>query len=123
MNAAVKKHNNGVFVNVMVYHARYFEASAWMVLGVDRFTRAKEEGKDMGIAAGTAQAALDIFTAVGGIVNTLPQDYKGTYANKLKQAQSLAAQSADKAKTVFFEKIAPTSQCSMPDAKNFVKYD
>ena len=45
MNAAVKKHNNGVFVNVMVYHARYFEASAWMVLGVDRFTKAKEEGK------------------------------------------------------------------------------
>ena len=68
----------------MIYHARYFEASSWMVLAVDRFTKAKDEGKDMGVAAGTAQQCLDIFTAVGSIVDQLPNDYKGNYQNKLK---------------------------------------
>ena len=72
MNAAVKAFNNKTFINIMIYHARYFEASAWMVLSVDRFSKAKEEGKDMGIAAGTAQNCADIFTAVGAVVQTLP---------------------------------------------------
>lgn len=41
----------------------------------------------------------------------------------MKQAQGLAAQSAEKAKTIFYEKIAPPSQCPIPEAKNFVKFD
>jgi hypothetical protein len=41
----------------MNYHDRYFEASAWLILAIDRFTVAKELGKDMGLAAGTAARA------------------------------------------------------------------
>jgi hypothetical protein len=84
MNAAVKGFNNKTFIGIMLYHARYFEASAWMVLAVSRFSQAKEEGKDMGIAAGTAQNCADIFQAVGSLVNSLPNDYKSNYQNKLK---------------------------------------
>jgi len=38
----------------MNYHDKYFEASAWQVLGVHRFQTAKDEGRAMGDAAGTA---------------------------------------------------------------------
>jgi len=31
--------------------------------------------------------------------------------------------SADKAKTVFFERVTDYKEVKMPDAKNFVKYD
>lgn len=31
--------------------------------------------------------------------------------------------SAEKAKTVFFEKVTPAKEVKMPDAKNYVKYD
>ena len=54
-NAAVKNFSNGQFCNIMHYHDIYFEASAWLVLAVERFQKAKDEGKDMGIAAGTAE--------------------------------------------------------------------
>jgi len=43
------------------YHSKYFEASAWLVLGIDRFTKAKEEGHSMGIAAATITNARDIL--------------------------------------------------------------
>ena len=54
-NMAVKNFQNGQFANVMHYHDVYFEASAWLVLAIDRFQTAKDQGKDMGMAAGTAQ--------------------------------------------------------------------
>jgi hypothetical protein len=41
----------------MNYHDKYFEASAWLILAIDRFTVAKETGVDMGKAAGTAMRA------------------------------------------------------------------
>jgi len=31
--------------------------------------------------------------------------------------------SAEKAKTVFFERVTPFTEVKMPDAKNYVKYD
>ena len=48
-------------MGVLAYHSKYFEASAWLVLGISRFSIAKEEGKDMGIAAGTAVHAAKLF--------------------------------------------------------------
>ena len=41
----------------MNYHDKYFEASAWLILAIDRFTVDKETGVDMGKAAGTAMRA------------------------------------------------------------------
>jgi len=61
-NRAVKKFDNGRFAGVLDYHDRYFEGSAWLVLGIHRFSKAKEDGRDMGIAAGTAQHANELFT-------------------------------------------------------------
>lgn len=44
MNMALKKFDNGRFAGVLEYHREYFKASAWLVLGIDRFKKAKEEG-------------------------------------------------------------------------------
>jgi hypothetical protein len=107
----------------MAYHEKYFEASAWQVLGVHRFQAAKEEGKDMGHAAGTANRAAELFVAIAPITKALPPDYLPNYQAKTEQAQKLAAMAADKAQTVFFEAITPHQNVKMPDAKNFVKLE
>lgn len=60
-NRAIKAFDNKKFCGVLDYHDRYFEGSAWLVLGISRFTKAKDEGKDMGIAAGTAKHAHELF--------------------------------------------------------------
>jgi hypothetical protein len=36
-NNAIKRFEKGRFAGVLEYHAKYFEASAWMVLGINRF--------------------------------------------------------------------------------------
>jgi hypothetical protein len=77
------------------------------VLGVHRFSEAKEQGKEMGHAAGTAAHSATLFNNMGGLLQSIPGDYAGNYQNKKKQAEQLAAMSADKAKTVFFEPITP----------------
>ena len=53
-NRVLKAFQKGGFASVLYYHSEYFKASAWFVLGISRFTEAKETGRDMGIAAGTA---------------------------------------------------------------------
>ena len=85
MNGYLKKFDNGKFANILQYHDKYFEASAWLVLGIDRFTKSKEEGCGMGTAAGTAQRASTLFQSVQAIVATLP-DYKDNYTKKVAQA-------------------------------------
>ena len=67
----------------MAYHDKYFEASAWLVLGVDRFQKAKDTGADMGIAAGTANRATAIFQSANNIVKTIPADYAENYGKKV----------------------------------------
>lgn len=57
MNAAIINYDNRHFANIIGYHTKYFEASSWLVLAISRFQIAKDEGKDMGIAAGTAVRA------------------------------------------------------------------
>jgi len=46
------------------YHDRYFEGSAWLVLGISRFQVAKDTGSEMGVAAGTALHAHEVFNAM-----------------------------------------------------------
>lgn len=43
---------------MLAYHEKYFDAVALHVLTVGRFKQAKDDGKGMGIAAGTALLAL-----------------------------------------------------------------
>lgn len=90
-NAAIKSFSNGQFANIMHYHDVYFEASAWLVLAVERFTKAKEEGKDMGIAAGTADQANRLFQKALAICAKIPADYRDNCNNKVKQSASLSA--------------------------------
>ena len=106
---------------MLAYHSSYFEASAWLVLGIDRFTKAKEEGHSMGIAAGTIAHARDILKNCN--VKNIPASYSQNWQKKLEQATKLAADSEDKAKNVFFEKMPEFKTISMPDSKNFVKLD
>ena len=77
----------------------------------------------MGIAAGTANHAAQLFAKMEGIVRTIPQDYVDNYTKKREQANRMATMSADKAKKVFFEKIPDFKDIQMPDQKNFVKFD
>ena len=60
-NKAIKKFDNGKFANIIEYHAKYFEASAWLVLGINRFQVAKDTGGAMGVAAGTTNHAFYLF--------------------------------------------------------------
>lgn len=77
----------------------------------------------MGHAAGTAAHAAALFASAGPIIKQIPQDYAANYQKKKDQADALAKMSADKAKTVFFERVTDYKEVKMPDAKNFVKYD
>lgn len=113
----------GKFAGVLEYHDRYFEGSAWLVLGISRFQVAKDTGADMGIAAGTAQHANEVFSGMQGTIQNIDASYHTNYNNKLKQSGDMAKLSADKAKNVFFEKIPPFNEIKMPDSKNFVKFD
>ena len=45
----------------MAYHEKYFEGSAWLVLGICRFKVAKEKEKGMAGAAATLANAVDVF--------------------------------------------------------------
>lgn len=83
-NRILKAFSQGQFAGVMLYHQKYFEASAWQVLGVHRFQEAKDLGKDMGHAAGTAVRAAELFTAIQPIIATIPPEYKSNYENKTK---------------------------------------
>jgi hypothetical protein len=67
----------------MNYHDKYFEASAWLILAIDRFSMAKENGIDMGKAAGTAIRAHQLFASLQPLVALIPQDYGETYRKKL----------------------------------------
>ena len=77
----------------------------------------------MGIAAGTAKRAYEVFLGCDKVVDMIPGDYKGTYKKKLELAEKHFKMAEDKAKTVFFEKIPDHTTISMPDKKNFVKFD
>lgn len=77
----------------------------------------------MGHAAGTAAHAAALFASAGPIIKQIPQDYAGNYQKKKEQTDTLAKMSADKARTVFFEKVTDYKDVKMPDAKNYVKYD
>jgi len=79
MNNAVKRFDQGRFANILCYHAKYFEASAWLVLGINRFKVAKETGGHMGVAAGTCTHALALFQGMQSIVAVIPADYGDNY--------------------------------------------
>lgn len=123
MNRAIKRFNNGQFAGILEYHSKYFEASAWLVLGINRFTVAKDKGSNMGEAAGTIQHAYNLFNSMGPIINTIPNDYSDNYKKKLANAQQMMQKSQELAKTVFFEKIPEFKSIQIPDSKNFVKFD
>lgn len=55
-------------MGIMDYHGKYFEGSAWLVLGISRFNTAKEEGHDMGMAAGTVNHANELFASCAPII-------------------------------------------------------
>lgn len=59
----------------MRYHDKYFEGSAWLILGISRFTTAKAEGCKMGEAAGTVNHAEEIFNTCGPILKNIPNSY------------------------------------------------
>jgi len=61
MNLGVRQFQKEQFLKIIFYHQKYFEASAWSVLAIDRFQKAKDEGRNMGIAAGTAQHSVKLF--------------------------------------------------------------
>lgn len=102
-NQATVQFQQGQFKGILAYHAQYFEASAWLVLGIHRFTAAKEEGKDMGQAAATIARAAELLSTCN--VKSIPASYSKNWKAKLESAQKLAAQSKEKAATVFFEKL------------------
>lgn len=123
MNRAIKAFDKGRFAGILDYHNKYFEGSAWLVLGISRFQVAKDTGKDMGVAAGTANHAAALFAKMEGIVKTIPPDYGDNYAKKREQANNMATMATDKAKKVFFEAIPEHRSIKIPDQKNFVKFD
>ena len=84
MNKAIMAYENGQWANILLYQSIYFEASAWLVLAVHRFKQAKEQGKDMGVAAGTAIQAQLLFQNAGPIVALIPDTYKAHYKAKLE---------------------------------------
>ena len=122
-NRAIKKFDQGKFANILEYHGKYFEASAWLVLGINRFKVAKDTGGKMGEAAGTANHAFNLFKAMGPIIGTIPADYGENYRKKLANSEQMANTATDKAKNVFFESIPEHKKIPIPDSKNFVKFD
>jgi hypothetical protein len=93
------------------------------VLAIARFQEAKEKGIGMGIAAGTAKRASDLFISAGKIVNRIHPDYRTTFELKVTQSKKLAEQSADKAVNVCFEQVVSWEKIEIPDSKNYVKFD
>ena len=77
----------------------------------------------MGIAAGTANHAAQLFQGMGAIMHTIPGDYADNYKKKTESALNMSKMATDKAKTVFFETIPEHKKIKTPDAKNFVKFD
>ena len=77
----------------------------------------------MGVAAGTANTADQIFKNMQGVVARVPADYRDNYAKKNKQAEDLARMATEKAKNVFFEEIPSQDKIPIPDSKTFVKLD
>lgn len=123
MNRAIKRFQNGQFTGILEYHAKYFEASAWLVLGISRFQTAKDTGAKMGEAAGTLSHAYNLFASMKQVVGTIPNDYKDNYGKKLANAEQMFQKASQLCKDVFFEKIPEFKAIPMPDRKNFVKLD
>lgn len=123
MNRAIKRFQNGQFAGILEYHAKYFEASAWLVLGINRFQVAKDTGSKMGEAAGTLNHAHNLFMSMGSVIAAIPIDYKDNYSKKLANSEQMAQKAAQLCKDVFFEKVPEFKSIVMPDRKNFVKLD
>jgi len=51
-------------------------------LAVSRFSVAKEEGHDMGNAAGTALHAAEIFASCESVLKAIPADYRSNWQKK-----------------------------------------
>jgi hypothetical protein len=119
----VKNFQNKEFAQILRYHELYFEASAWLDLAVSRYTQAREEGKNMGIAAGTAKRAFELFLSCKNVVDIIPPDYQANYKIKLKESENHFKKAEDKAKTVFFEQIPDHTKIPLPDSMNFAKFD
>ena len=88
-NMAVKAFDSKRFAGVLEYHAKYFEASAWFVLGLHRFMKAKEEGEFMGRAAGTLKRSLDMYNQMGALLKVIDASYAGNYNKKIEQAKKM----------------------------------
>jgi hypothetical protein len=110
-------------VNIIAYHQHYFAASAWLVLAVERFKKAKDDAKGMGVAVGTAQQAQECLKKCEPFIGRIPAEYKKNFDDKLKQSQDLYKMAHKKNQEVYFEPVPPLSQIPIPDAKNFVKLD
>lgn len=77
----------------------------------------------MGIAAGTAVRAHQLFQQCEKFMGKIPNDYSANFQTKLTQSKTLADQATDKAQKVFFEQIPPADKIRIPDLKNFVRLD
>jgi hypothetical protein len=66
-----------------MYHSKYFEARAWKLLAIHRFSQAKEQGKYMGIAIGTALHCEVLFKQAGALIPKIPQSYHANFNAKL----------------------------------------
>jgi len=102
-------------LKIIYYHRKYFEASAWSVLAIDRFKKAKEEGRDMGIAAGTALQSCKLFKEMANTIQAIPPEYSANYTKKCGDATKMSDMAIEKAKNVFFEKIPDFTAIPMPD--------
>ena len=57
----------------------------------------------MGIAAGTAKRAYEVFLGCKSVVDIIPADYKNLYMKKLQESEDHFKTAEDTAKTVAFE--------------------
>ena len=77
----------------------------------------------MGIAAGTAKRAFEVFLGCKSVVDMIPADYQANYKKKLQASENHFKTAENKAKTIFFEQIPDYTCISMPDKQNYVKFD
>ena len=77
----------------------------------------------MGEAGGTLAHAHKLFLSIAPIIKTIPADYSTNYAKKTENAGTMVTKSNELCRDVFFEKVPDFKDITMPDSKNFVKFD
>lgn len=121
VNPNLRAYYNGMFSNVLGYHAKYYAAMAYNLLADSQIAFVLDKAKECGKAVGMIRLAVAKFDEAKPFVNTLGGAYKANFDKTYAETVAKLNEFIQKNKTVYYESEPSIDELPKPDPQNFVK--